>query len=102
MAKLQGVSFDFQNKKGTNFLLADCLQSSVLGLISTGKTQENCVKLMLEALSFVGNQGNPKKGPSEVARDDFVSFPEIVSVVKQLQKKLEKSKKKVKKNLVFN
>ena len=97
MCREQGISFDLEERKGTAFLLPDSLQSCVLGLISMGQNTATVTKLMAETLDFVGSQGGSginKTGFKEEARDDNVSFAEIVSMVKITQKKLKPKPKR--------
>ena len=91
MCRVQGISFDLEERKGTAFMLPDSLQSCVIGLISMAQSPLQVLKLMLETLDFVGSQGgsgNVKVGFREESRDDSVSFAEIVSMVKITQKRL--------------
>ena len=91
MCRVQGISFDLEERKGTAFLLPDSLQSCVLGLISMAGNVMGTLKLMLETLEFVGSQGGSgvgKGGFREEARDDNVSFAEILSMIKITKKRL--------------
>jgi hypothetical protein len=91
MCRVQGISFDLEERKGTAFLLPDSLQSCVIGLISMAGNTLQVLKLMLETLEFVGSQGGSglnKLGFREESRDDNVSFAEILSMVKICQKRL--------------
>lgn len=97
MCRVQGISFDLEDRKGTAFLLPDSLQSCVLGLISMANSPLQVLKLMAETLDFVGSQGGSgvaKTGFREESRDDNISFAEIVSMVKIGQKKLKPKPKR--------
>jgi IQ domain-containing protein H len=97
MCRVQGISFDLEDRKGTAFLLPDSLQSCVLGIMSMGNTQLQVLKMMGETLDFVGSQGGigiSKTGFREESRDDNISFSEIMSMVKIQQKKLKPKPKR--------
>jgi IQ domain-containing protein H len=97
MCRVQGISFDLEERKGTAFLLPDSLQSCVLGLIAMGASQVQVCKLMADTLDFVGSQGGTgisKGATKEEARDDSVSFAEIVSMVKIAHKRLKPKPKR--------
>ena len=101
MCRVQGISFDLEERKGTAFLLPDSLQSCVLGLISMAQNPMQALKLMGETLDFVGSQGGlgiSKTGFREESRDDNVSFAEIMSMVKTTQKKLKPKPKRINKS----
>lgn len=98
MCRVQGISFDLEDRKGTAFMLPDSLQSCVIGLISMAQNPLQVLKLMLETLDFVGSQGGSglsKVGFREESRDDNVSFAEIVSMVKITQKRLTPKPKRM-------
>ena len=97
MCRVQGISFDLEDRKGTAFLLPDSLQSCVLSIIAMANTPIQALKMMGETLDFVGSQGgagNVKTGFREESRDDNVSFAEIMSMVKINQKKMKPKPKR--------
>ena len=101
MCRVQGISFDLEERKGTAFLLPDSLQSCVIGLISMGNNPLQVLKLMAETLDFVGSQGGigiAKSGFREESRDDNISFAEVISMVKTTQKKLKPKPKRTNKS----
>lgn len=53
MCRLQSISFDLESRKGTAFMLADCLQSGVLSLMTIGEDKKECLHSMVEAIKFV-------------------------------------------------
>lgn len=56
MARLEGISYDLQEKKGICMLLVDQLSSGVLGLLSIHRDFEENVDELYRAVSFVSKQ----------------------------------------------
>ncbi|CAG9318397.1 unnamed protein product [Blepharisma stoltei] len=88
MCRVQGISFDLELKKGTTFILPDCIQSSVIGLLTMGGSPLDCSKLLLNSLKFVETQAGDLPLLKDESRDDAISFSEILSMVKLINKKL--------------
>lgn len=88
MCRVQGISFDLELKKGTTFILPDCIQSSVIGLLTMGTSPLECSKFLLNSLKFVETQAGDLPQIRDDSRDDAISFSEIMSMVKLINKKL--------------
>lgn len=56
MCRLQSISFDLESKKGTAFMLADCLQSGVLSMMTIAEERKECLAMMVECFKFIEQQ----------------------------------------------
>lgn len=68
MSRLEDVSFDFERRNGTNYVLYDTLQSGMLGLMTVGVHRKQAINLMIQALTFVQNQAG--QIPEQVLLDE--------------------------------
>ena len=53
MCRLRSVSFDLERRLGTTFMLADCLQSGLLSLMSIAEERTEALRMINEAGKFV-------------------------------------------------
>ena len=56
MCRLQSISFDLESRKGTAFMLQDCLQSSVIALMTIAEDRKETLAQMNEAFKFLEQQ----------------------------------------------
>jgi hypothetical protein len=52
----QGVSFDLRERVGTCFVLVDSLAGGVLGLLSSGTSHYDALRLMSQSFEFIQEQ----------------------------------------------
>ena len=53
MCRLQSISFDLESRKGTAFMLQDCLQSGVLAMMTIAEERKEALGMMCEAFKFI-------------------------------------------------
>lgn len=53
MCRLQSISFDLESRKGTAFMLQDCLQSGVLAMMTIAEERKEALAMMCEAFKFI-------------------------------------------------
>ena len=53
MCRLQSISFDLESRKGTAFMLQDCLQSGVLAMMTIAEDRKETLAMMNEAFKFI-------------------------------------------------
>lgn len=98
MCKVNGISFNLEERRGTYFLLPDILQSGVIGLMAMGRTVAETVALVSEGLQFVQNQaGIGDTRPAlllDEARSDAISASDVTSAVAVVRKAEERKQRK--------
>ena len=95
LCRMESISFDFENKIGSTFLLGDSLQSGILSILCISNNLHNAYKSMNDSLNFITKQAGiipPKVGTQEDARTDEISFNDILAKSKHLLKNQEKDK----------
>lgn len=92
LCRLKGVAFDLQERLGTAFMLIDSLTGGMLGIMSVGRTKNDCVKQMNTALSFIQQQVGAFSLRSEFD-DEESNFSSFTKCVKKIVKEIEKEKK---------
>ena len=53
MCRLRSISFDLEQRTGTTFMLPDCLQSSLIALMTIASERTETLKMMCEAFKFI-------------------------------------------------
>lgn len=53
MCRLEGISFDLERREGASFILPDCLQSSVLGILTVSDSRFDTCSKMMKAIDFL-------------------------------------------------
>lgn len=56
MCRLQSISFDLESRKGTAFMLQDCLQSGVIAMMTISEERKESLAMMVEAFKFLEQQ----------------------------------------------
>jgi hypothetical protein len=53
MCRLQSISFDLESRKGTTFMLLDCLQSGVIALMTISEDRRDTLSMMADVFKFI-------------------------------------------------
>lgn len=53
MCRLQSISFDLESRKGTAFMLQDCLQSGVIAMMTIAEERKESLAMMNDAFKFL-------------------------------------------------
>jgi len=97
---MQNISYDLVHKCGSTFMLQDCLQSGLIGLMTIAQHRHECLKEMSDALRFIeticsGSIKSTLTMPHDMKTDNL-EFKDVVSAVRMVQKtqvkKIEKQK----------
>jgi hypothetical protein len=98
MCKVNGISFNLEERRGTYFLLPDILQSGVIGLMAMGRSVAETVALVTEGLQFVQNQAGMGDSRSTMlmdeARSDAISASDVTSAIAVVRKAEERKQRK--------
>ncbi len=104
MCRLQSISFDLESRKGTAFMLSDCLQSGVISLMTIAENRKDTLHNMVEAIKFIEQQAGavgllPQTGNQmDESRTDEIRVQEVMSSIrlqyKTMVKKDDREKQK--------
>ena len=98
MCKVNGISFNLEERRGTYFLLPDILQSGIIGLMAMGRNTSETVALATEGLQFIQNQAGVSDTRSvlllDEARSDTISASDVTSAIAVLRKSEERKQRK--------
>jgi len=92
MCRLQSISFDLESRKGTAFMLQDCLQSGVLAMMTIAEERKEALAMMCEAFKFIEQQAGSAGGLAEPgnmldeSRSDEIKIMDVISSIRLLQK----------------
>ena len=53
MCRLQSIAFDLESRKGTAFMLQDCLQSGVIAMMTIAEDRRETLGMMCDAFKFI-------------------------------------------------
>ena len=86
LTRLENLYFDIESKTGIVFILADSLQTGVIGILVLEDSVENCYATLLRGLNFLRKQGDNKQAKywkkGHKQRNDTISFDDIYGRVK--------------------
>lgn len=88
MCRLQSISFDLESRKGTAFMLSDCLQSGVISLMTIAEDRKDSLHNMVEAIKFIEQQAGqvgslPQVGNQlDESRTDEIKVQEVMSSIR--------------------
>lgn len=92
MCRLQSISFDLESRKGTAFMLQDCLQSGVIAMMTIAEERKESLSMMNDAFRFLEQQaGNvgalPEPGNMmDESRSDEIKIMDVISSIRLLHK----------------
>ena len=105
MCRLESISFDLEKRRGTTFILSDCLQSGLLSILTVGDNRNELVDKMVESLNFIQTQAGPLpiKNMNDDTRSDDIDVTDVFSKIRLIQKAMNKEikKKSTKRNKDF-
>jgi hypothetical protein len=92
MCRLQSISFDLESRKGTAFMLQDCLQSGVLALMTIAEDRKESLSMMNDAFKFLEQQAGNVMALTEPgnmmdeSRSDELKITDVISSIRLLHK----------------
>ena len=92
MCRLQSISFDLETRRGTAFMLQDCLQSGVLAIMTIARGRKEVLQMMCDTFKFIEQQAGsagtlPEPGNQiDEARSDEIKIADIISSIRLLNK----------------
>lgn len=99
MCRLKSISFDLEKRTGTTFMLADCLQSGLLSLMSIAEDRPEALRMVNEAGKFIeelaGNAAVMQKDKigtgMDEARSDDIDAADVISSIRLIYKTYQKA-----------
>lgn len=102
MCRLQSISFDLESRKGTAFMLQDCLQSGVIAMMTIAEERKETLAMMNDAFKFLEQQAGsagalPEPGNMlDESRSDEIKISDVISSIRLLHKLQVKKDEKAK------
>jgi len=102
MCRLQSISFDLESRKGTAFMLQDCLQSGTLAMMTIAEDRKETLAQMVEAFKFIEQQAGSVSAITEAgnqmdeSRNDEIKIQDIMSSIRLLHRTIVKKDEKEK------
>lgn len=93
MCRLQGISFDLQDRVGTAFVLVDALAGGVMGVLCAGRNSRDSASALTRTLEFISSQVGARAPRSEFEEEES-NFADILAMMRREGKALAKLRRK--------